>query len=66
MESEASVGKPSLLAKNNKVYGLGKTGGFTTSFPFEAYSSFFLYFSEIAHSVWRRGNPPIKCFPPFL
>lgn len=36
MESEASIGKPSLLAKNNKVYGLGKAGGFTTSFPFEA------------------------------
>lgn len=65
MESEASVGKPFLLAKYNKVYGLGKTGGFTTSFPFEAYSSFFIYFSEIAHSVWRRGKPPSNVFPLF-
>ena len=51
MESEASVGKPFLLAKNNKVYGLGEACGFTTTFPFVAYSSSFIYFSEIARSV---------------
>lgn len=51
MESEASVGKPFLLTKNTKVYGLGKAHGFTTSFPFMAYIQLFIYFSEIAHSV---------------